>query len=100
VTPEQVPDELVAAAQQADIDWMRKVLREVGGSWQAVPDEQVRRLLAAVLPVHERQVREQVSTQILQSVCAPGEQCADRFCRDCTRYEQAQRDARLARGES
>lgn len=61
MTPDQVPAELLAAAQRADVKWAATPpLR----SWQAVPDEQVRRLLAAALPCHERMGREQVARAI------------------------------------
>jgi histidine triad (HIT) family protein len=40
---------------------------------------------------------EEIARAIEESVCAPGEQCAERFCPDCTRYRQAQADAATAR---
>lgn len=49
--------------------------------------------------VDEQAIRERIAQEILGSVCPPGEQCPDRFCPDCIRYEQAKRDARIARGE-
>lgn len=58
--------------------------------WTALDDA-----LAAVVPA----IREQIATAILRDVCAPGEQCQDRFCEDCTRYDQARRDADTARGK-
>lgn len=39
----------------------------------------------------------EIARAIEQSVCEPGEQCAERFCPDCTRYRQAQADAATAR---
>ena len=42
-------------------------------------------------------VAEEIARAIEQAVCAPGEQCVERFCPDCTRYRQAQADAATAR---
>ena len=42
-------------------------------------------------------VAEEIARAIEQSMCEPGEQCAARFCPDCTRYAQCQADAALAR---
>jgi DNA-binding transcriptional MerR regulator len=42
-------------------------------------------------------VAEDIARAIEKSVCEPGEQCAERFCPDCTRYRQAQADAATAR---
>jgi hypothetical protein len=42
-------------------------------------------------------VAEEIARAIEQAVCAPGEQCVERFCPDCTRYGQAQADAATAR---
>lgn len=42
-------------------------------------------------------VAEMIARAIEDSVCGPGEQCADRFCRDCVRHAQCQADAALAR---
>lgn len=42
-------------------------------------------------------VAEEIARAIEDSVCGPGEQCADRFCRDCVRHGQASSDAALAR---
>lgn len=120
--PEQVDGDLVDDAVDA---------------WHEMPrplalDDQMRHILAAVLPKHadivlraatedrwkgliekaaeqatnerladlEKAIREQVAREIETSVCQPGEQCPDRFCPDCIRFEQAQRDAQIARGES
>ncbi len=46
---------------------------------------------------HRQYVAEEIARAIEESVCEPGDQCAERFCPDCTRYAQAQADAALAR---
>lgn len=40
---------------------------------------------------------EEIACAIEQALCEPAENCADRFCPDCIRYRQAQRDAAAAR---
>lgn len=42
-------------------------------------------------------VAEEIASEIEKSVCEPGEQCANRFCKDCVRHEQAKADAATAR---
>jgi hypothetical protein len=56
-----------------------------------------RRAIDVMLGQHRATVAEDIAVAIEKSVCAPGDQCADRFCADCTRYRQAQADAATAR---
>jgi hypothetical protein len=57
VTPEDVPDDLARLAEEA---WVRLATTAPPGAYD---HEAIRRhILAAVLPAHERQVREQVAT--------------------------------------
>lgn len=42
-------------------------------------------------------VAEMIARAIEDSVCEPGEQCANRFCPDCVKHTQAKADAALAR---
>jgi hypothetical protein len=42
-------------------------------------------------------VAEMIARAIEDSVCEPGEQCANRFCPDCVKHAQAKADAALAR---
>lgn len=57
-----------------------------------------------VLPWTEQQrggvraaVAADIASAIEKAVCEPGENCAERFCPDCTRYAQCQADAATAR---
>lgn len=92
---EQVPDELVLAGLAEYWNDGREHLADYDGDDIKFLQE----CLAAVLPVHERQVREQVAKEIEDTVCAPPKG-HDRKCPDCYRYQQMKRDARIARGES
>jgi hypothetical protein len=56
-------------------------------------------LTSAMTDRYASVLRVMLAEKIERSVCSPGEQCADRFCPDCVRHEQAQRDARLVRGD-
>ena len=42
-------------------------------------------------------VAEQIARAIERQVCEPGKRCPDRFCPDCIRYQQALKDAAIAR---
>lgn len=46
---------------------------------------------------HRRQAERREYRAIEDSVCEPGEQCANRFCPDCVKHAQAKADAALAR---
>ena len=54
-------------------------------------------IAAAGRPDDRAAVAAEIARAIEKSVCAPGEQCVERFCPDCTRYRQAQADAATAR---
>jgi hypothetical protein len=57
------------------------------------------RALKVVGPFIRQQERVKVAKEILAQTCGPGEQCADRWCPDCIKYRQAQKDAAIARGD-
>lgn len=93
---EDVPAEMVEKGRNALGAHLRSL--PPAGAYLPTLKERTRAILAAVLPVHERMVREQVAKEIETFACRGGEQCQDRFCPDCIRHDQAQRDAQIARG--
>ena len=54
-------------------------------------------IIEEAAPAIRAAAAEEIARFIEQSVCGPGDQCAERFCPDCTRYRQAQADAATAR---
>ena len=49
------------------------------------------------LDAARKALAEKIACAIEQSICEPAENCRDRFCPDCIRHAQAQKDAATAR---
>ena len=54
-------------------------------------------IIEEAAPAIRAAVAGEIASAIEQSVCAPGDQCTERFCPDCTRYRQCREDAATAR---
>ncbi len=54
-------------------------------------------IIEEAAPAIRAAVAGEIASAIVQSVCAPGDQCTERFCPDCTRYRQCREDAATAR---
>lgn len=95
MNPSEVSDELTDDA----VDAWHDAPRDEHGN-RPLLDDLMRHILAAVLPVHEAQVRERVATEIMQAAPRFNPDCLNSNCPGCIRRTQAKRDARIARGGS
>lgn len=82
-------------------DANRKMLDALQAEYQPKIEAKVaaeaRRIADEITPGIRKGAAEDIAAAIETSVCEPGENCAERFCPDCTRYAQCQADAATAR---